>query len=168
MGRGNFEGGMGVPFQFSAGDIRKHIYLRTRKPRRIVTFIFCAIQIHLLTSLLTYLTLQSTETLRSSVQNGWTDQDAASLGAHSRHLANTIQPSVCGDDAALCQITLTTCYNFRKGGHAPSKMQISYFTHRTCLLNMTLQISQLVFFSQNFSKWSWHRQKIRRHINTRP
>jgi len=29
--------------------------------------------------------------------------------AHWRHLANTIEPSVCGGDAALCQITLTTC-----------------------------------------------------------
>jgi len=29
----------------------------------------------------------------------------------SAHLANTIVPSVCcGDAAALCQITLTTCY----------------------------------------------------------
>jgi len=26
-----------------------------------------------------------------------------------RHLANTIEPSVCGDDAVLCQVTLTTC-----------------------------------------------------------
>jgi len=25
-------------------------------------------------------------------------------------LANTIQPSMCGGDAAFCQITLTTCY----------------------------------------------------------
>ena len=30
-------------------------------------------------------------------------------GAHWRHLANTTEPSVCGGDAALCQITLTTC-----------------------------------------------------------
>jgi len=30
-------------------------------------------------------------------------------GAHSRHLANTTEWSVCGGDAALCQITLTTC-----------------------------------------------------------
>ena len=29
--------------------------------------------------------------------------------AHLRHLANTIEPSVCGGDAALCKITLTTC-----------------------------------------------------------
>jgi len=28
--------------------------------------------------------------------------------AHWRHLANTTEPSVCGGDAALCQITLTT------------------------------------------------------------
>ena len=32
--------------------------------------------------------------------------------AHWRHLANTIEPSVCGGDAALCQITLTTCYYY--------------------------------------------------------
>jgi len=31
--------------------------------------------------------------------------------AHWRHLANTIEPSVCDSHAALCQITLTTCYN---------------------------------------------------------
>jgi len=32
------------------------------------------------------------------------------LAAHWRHLANTTEPSVCGGDAALCQITLTTCF----------------------------------------------------------
>ena len=30
-------------------------------------------------------------------------------GAQWRHLANMTEPSVCGSDAALCQITLTTC-----------------------------------------------------------
>jgi len=29
--------------------------------------------------------------------------------AHWRHVVNTIEPSVCGDDAVLRQITLTTC-----------------------------------------------------------
>jgi len=29
--------------------------------------------------------------------------------AHWHHLANTIKPSVCGGNAVLCQITLTTC-----------------------------------------------------------
>ena len=31
-------------------------------------------------------------------------------GAHWRHLVNTTEPSMCGGDAALCQITLTTCF----------------------------------------------------------
>jgi len=35
-----------------------------------------------------------------------------SLWTHWRHLANTIEPSVCGGDAVLCQITLTTCYSY--------------------------------------------------------
>jgi len=30
-------------------------------------------------------------------------------GAQWRNLANMIEPFVCGGDAALCQITLTTC-----------------------------------------------------------
>jgi len=29
-------------------------------------------------------------------------------GAHWHNLPNTIEPSVCGGDVALCQITLTT------------------------------------------------------------
>ena len=33
-------------------------------------------------------------------------------GAHWRHLANTTEPSMCCGDAALCQITLTTCSTF--------------------------------------------------------
>jgi len=33
-----------------------------------------------------------------------------SLWAQGCHLANTIEPCVCGGDAVLCQITLTTCY----------------------------------------------------------
>ena len=31
-------------------------------------------------------------------------------GAHWCHLANTIEPSMCGGDAACCQTTLTTCF----------------------------------------------------------
>jgi len=33
--------------------------------------------------------------------------------AHWRHMANTIEPSMCGGAAALCQVTLTICSNFR-------------------------------------------------------
>ena len=29
---------------------------------------------------------------------------------HWRHLANTTEPSMCGGDAALYQVTLSTCY----------------------------------------------------------
>ena len=33
--------------------------------------------------------------------------------AHWRHLANTIELSVRGGDAALCQVTLTTCWDVK-------------------------------------------------------
>jgi len=36
--------------------------------------------------------------------------------AHWRHPANTIEPPVCGSDAALCQITLTTCLYWSECG----------------------------------------------------
>ena len=58
-----------------------------------------------------------------ALQNGWTDRDAVwnvdsgwskeaciRWGAHWRHLANTIEPSMCRGDAAFCQIILSTCY----------------------------------------------------------
>jgi len=32
------------------------------------------------------------------------------MGTHLRHLVNRTEPSICGGDAALCQITLTTCF----------------------------------------------------------
>ena len=31
-----------------------------------------------------------------------------------RHLAITVEPSVCGGDAVLCQITFTTCYCYKQ------------------------------------------------------
>jgi len=34
-------------------------------------------------------------------------------GADWRHLKNTTEPSMCGGDAALCQITLTTCLRYK-------------------------------------------------------
>jgi len=59
-------------------------------------------------------------------KNGWTHRDAAwrqirlgprnhelHFGAKWRPLSNTIEWSVRGNDAALCQITLTTCYTVR-------------------------------------------------------
>jgi len=38
------------------------------------------------------------------------DWGCSRWGVHWRHLASTVEPSVCSGDAALCQITLTTCY----------------------------------------------------------
>ena len=35
--------------------------------------------------------------------------------AHWRQLANTIEPSVCGGDATLCQIALITCFRVCQG-----------------------------------------------------
>ena len=34
-------------------------------------------------------------------------------GAHSGHLKNKTEPSMCSGDAALCQITFTTCYLYK-------------------------------------------------------
>jgi len=50
-------------------------------------------------------------------KNGWTDRDAVwkpkeaciRWGTRWHHLANIIELSVCGGDAAFCQITFTTC-----------------------------------------------------------
>jgi len=62
------------------------------------------------------------DTLRSSVQKrlnrsicrlgcalGWAEGSKCYMMG-MRHLANTTEPCVCGGDAALCQITMTTCY----------------------------------------------------------
>jgi len=60
---------------------------------------------------------------RELCKNGWADWDAAwdldldgpkeayvRWGVHYRHLANTIEPSTRGGDAACCQTTSTTCW----------------------------------------------------------
>jgi len=44
------------------------------------------------------------------VGTGGPKEECIRWGAHWRSLVNTIGPSMCGGDAALCQITLTTCY----------------------------------------------------------
>ena len=31
-------------------------------------------------------------------------------GARWRHIKNMTEPSMCGGDVALCQMTMTTCY----------------------------------------------------------
>jgi len=42
------------------------------------------------------------------MDSDWLKKTCIRWGAHWRYLANTIKPSVCGSDAALCQITLST------------------------------------------------------------
>jgi len=34
------------------------------------------------------------------------------VGAHWRILANAIEPTACGGDAAFCRVNLTTCYYY--------------------------------------------------------
>jgi len=46
----------------------------------------------------------------SNVQNRYGAN--ADSCAYWRNLANTIEPSIRGADAAFCQITLTTCYYY--------------------------------------------------------
>jgi len=45
------------------------------------------------------------------VDSGGLKEACIRWGAHWHHLANTTKPSMCGCDAALCQITLTTCFS---------------------------------------------------------
>jgi len=49
-------------------------------------------------------TEQGTALVRCGCRSGCT------ILVYWRNLANTTEPSVCGGDAALCQITLTTCF----------------------------------------------------------
>ena len=41
---------------------------------------------------------------------GWAEGSMSYMGDHCHNLTNTTEVSVCGSDAALCQITLTTCF----------------------------------------------------------
>ena len=47
---------------------------------------------------------------RYSADADWNVLDAAHIGSFWHHLPNMTKPSTCGGDAALCQITLTSCY----------------------------------------------------------
>jgi len=52
---------------------------------------------------------------------GWVQGTMCYMGnAHLRNLANTIEPSVCGGDAASREMTLTTCYVLKPIGGIPS------------------------------------------------
>jgi len=46
-------------------------------------------------------------------------------GAQWCHLANTTEPSMCGSDAACCQITLTTCLHNNRRCDRPGVEHLS-------------------------------------------
>jgi len=51
---------------------------------------------------------------RELCKNGLTNRDAVwEVGIHWHKLANSFEPSMCGGDAAFCQITLSDCYWWR-------------------------------------------------------
>jgi len=61
------------------------------------------------------------------------------MGEHWRHLANTTEPFVCGGDAALCQVTLTACYDLLQSACSHmhrfvGDLQVSQITHCDSLL----------------------------------
>jgi len=41
-------------------------------------------------------------------------------GAHCHYLANTTEPFICGNYAALCEISLTICFSTHSGQDRPS------------------------------------------------
>jgi len=60
-------------------------------------------------------TAEPIKTVIWDVDLGGPKEPCIKWGAHWRHLANMTEPSVCGGDAALCQITLTTCCHLHHG-----------------------------------------------------
>ena len=72
-------------------------------------------------------------------------------GAHCRHLANTTEPSMCGGDAALCQITLTTCsvYMPHQDSHIDAVQLISSIIKRISFLVYIIKSACVItnFFS---------------------
>jgi len=72
-------------------------------------------------------------------------------GAYWCHLANTTEPSMCGCDSALCQITLTTCYTYgqrpRTSQHNTSN---SFYEHICLSVFSSLWVSQITSTAVRF------------------
>ena len=63
-------------------------------------------------------------------------------GAHWRHLKNTTELSVCGGHAALCQITLTTCFGIPYT--ASAKTMVKFDIKESIIrLNVSMNMSLL-------------------------
>ena len=73
-------------------------------------------------------------------------------GVHWRHMANTTEPSVCGGDAALCQITLTTC------SHWPHTMT-------TFLISVSTNMAYSSYSNRDVSALMWPLSTVTGHLH---
>ena len=73
--------------------------------------------------------------------------------AHWRHLANMIEWSMCNDDAALCQSTLTACYY---GIWRHSSMRSFIYTHTPGWAGTRKVKTNLDFTEARDNEWQWH------------
>jgi len=71
-------------------------------------------------------------TCRLGCELRWVERRMCYLGARWRHLANTIEPSVCGD-AALWQNTLTTSFSFDRPTVAYRGLSYCVIDSETCM-----------------------------------
>ena len=55
-------------------------------------------------------------------------------GAHWRHLADTIESSMCSGDAALCQITWTTCQKMQQQLHGTNVCYYFYISRESQMM----------------------------------
>ena len=64
-------------------------------------------------------------------------------GAHWRHLKITTEPSMCGGDAALCQITLSTCYVYDQNAFCTG-CKLQYIVNDNCrrLASLLMEIQE--------------------------
>jgi len=90
----------------AVGLLRIHLYVR-RWMRPIVTNLV-ALSVGLSVTVAVQKTAELIE-MPFVLWIRWVEESMCYMGAHWRHLANTIEPFLCGGDATLCRITLTTC-----------------------------------------------------------
>jgi len=77
------------------------------------------------------------------------------MWAYWRHLANTIEPSVCGGDAVLCQITLTTCSFLSHSSHLFYVLLLLYRCHRQSVAAVLFHSSQKYRFFKFCSDYTF-------------
>ena len=89
---------------------------------------------------------------------------------HWRNLTNTIQPSICGGDAACCQITLTTCYYYvqacQKVFHQ-TEFKIHHVS-KTSYIRLAITLKHVKRFWYSFAEMLSIKQAIKRCHFTMP